>query len=149
MNMLILKLGDMLSFELQQRQLSKSGTLTVLCYMYACVCTVCLHSHVHERHALCVGVCVGMMYHCMHILQIYIRVCTCMDFTLSLQLSLWHIYSRIYALMQIWHMHIKSVCAVYVCRGDVSFRAMPPPMHIDLFAYLYLSGALSACAWQF
>lgn len=30
--------------------------------------------------------------------------------------------------------------------GTVSFRGMLPSMHIDLFAYLYLSGALSACS---
>lgn len=35
MNMLILKLGDMLSFELQRQQLSKSGILAVV------HCTLC------------------------------------------------------------------------------------------------------------
>lgn len=49
MNMLILKLGDMLSFELQQRQLSKSGILTVVCCVCMTVVSVgpviyCLHA---------------------------------------------------------------------------------------------------------
>lgn len=42
------------------------------------------------------------------------------------------------------------VGVMYVCvsmlRRNVSFGGMLPSVHIDLFAYLYLSGALSACS---
>lgn len=104
MNMLILKLWDMLSSELQRRQLCESGIAASARLQSVCVSS----AHVVSR-----------------------------DRDVSLQRR--RLYVCTYMELSIGPVGAMSV------GGHVSFRGLPPSMSIDLFAYLYLCGELTAC----